>query len=179
MKNCNCKKKILIGLGVLVLIIALLGIFMPTQQHVEREIVIDAPRAEVFAYLNNIKNQEVWSPWLKMDPNAKLSYRGPESGVGAISTWDGNKDLGKGEQEIKSVTENERVDVELRFEKPMKGVSLAYFITEDAGEGQTKVKWGFDSDMKFPCNIFSFFMQGYMEGIFDKGLADLKTELEK
>lgn len=173
------KKKVLIGLGVVVVIIGLLGIFLPTQQHVEREIIINKPRGEVFTYLKSIKNQEAWSPWLKMDPNAKLGYSGTDGTVGAISTWDGNKDLGKGVQEIKAITEGERIDVELRFEKPMEGVSMAYFITEDVGEGQTKVKWGFDSEAKFPCNIISFFMQGYMEGIFDKGLADLKAVLEK
>jgi uncharacterized protein YndB with AHSA1/START domain len=173
------KTKILITIGVIIGIIGALGAAMPKHQHVEREIMINAPRAEVFNYLNNIKNQEAWSPWLKMDPNAKIGYSGPDSGVGAISTWDGNKDLGKGTQEIKSIVKNERINVELKFEKPMEGTSQAYFITEEAGEKQTKVKWGFDSEMKFPCNIFSFFMQGYMEDIFDKGLADLKAELEK
>lgn len=173
------KTKILIAIGVLIGIIGALAAAAPDVQHVEREIVVNAPRAQVFAYLNDIKNQEAWSPWLKMDPNAKLAYSGPDSGVGAISTWDGNKDLGKGEQEIKSVTKNERINIELRFEKPMEGISQSYFITEDAGEGQTKVRWGFDSEMKFPCNIISMFMQGYMEGIFDKGLADLKAVLEK
>lgn len=179
-KNCcGCKKKILIGLAVIVAIIALLGIFMPGHQHVEREIVIDAPRSKVFAYLDVVKNQEAWSPWLKMDPNAKIGYSGPVKGVGAKSSWDGNKDIGKGESEVKSVTKNERIDVELRFDEPMQGTSQAYFITEDAGEGKTKVKWGFDSENKFPCNIIGFFMQGYMNGVFDKGLADLKAQLEK
>lgn len=173
------KRKILVGLGVIVVIIALLGIFMPTQQHIEREIVIDTPRSEVFEYLKSVESQKNWSPWIKMDPNVKLESKGTDKTVGFTQSWDGNKDIGKGVQEIKAITENERIDIELRFEKPMEGVSMAYFITEDAGEGQTKVKWGFDSDAKFPCNIMSFFMKGYMNGIFDKGLADLKAELEK
>lgn len=173
------KKKLLIGLGIIALIVAVLGVLMPTQQHVERETVINRPRAEVFAYLDVPKNQEAWSPWLRVDPKIQMSYSGPERGVGARSAWDGNKDAGKGVSEVKAVTANERIDIELRFEEPMEGVSMAYFITEDAGGGQTKVRWGFDSEMKFPCNILGVFMQGYMEGMFDKGLADLKTELEK
>lgn len=179
MIKCKCTKKILIGLGVVVLLVALLGFFLPKEQHIEREIVINKPRAEVFAYLNSIRNQQAWSPWLKMDPHVQVDYSGPAEGVGATSTWDGNKDIGKGAQEFKAVKKNERIDMELRFERPMEGVSQAHFITEDAGKGQTRVKWGFDSStMKFPCNIMSAFMKPYMNKIFDDGLKDLKNQLE-
>lgn len=55
-----------------------------------------------------------------MDPNMKKDFRGTDGTVGFVYAWDGNKKAGKGEQEIKKITEGERVDVEVRFEKPLK-----------------------------------------------------------
>jgi hypothetical protein len=37
-----------------------------------------------------------WNPFLKVDPNVKNTHSGPDSGVGAVCSWDGNKDIGAG-----------------------------------------------------------------------------------
>ena len=154
--NCgNCKKKIFIGLGIVAAIIVLIGFFAPPMT-VEREVVINKSEGQVFNYLARLKNQEQWSPWLKMDPEAKLKYKGGDARVGAISTWEGNDDLGAGEQEIKVIKKNERIDFELRFSRPMEGTSQGWFTTEpvEGEKNQTRVKWGFvNTESNFFCNI--------------------------
>ena len=37
---------------------------------------IMAPAAEIFARVNDLRQWEGWSPWAKLDPNAKVSFEG-------------------------------------------------------------------------------------------------------
>jgi len=174
------RKKLFGLLGALVLIFAVLSITAPTQMHAEQSIVINRPVGYVFNYLRSLRAGEQWSPWFKMDPDMKVEYRGPDRSVGGIVAWDGNKNVGSGEQEIKAIERNKRIDYELRFKKPMEGISTAYLATE-AVEGGTKVTWGMDSPMPFPFNVFGFLMncKGMIEKVYAEGLANLKTTLEK
>ena len=112
----------------------------------------------------------------------KKEYRGTDGTVGFVSAWDSEKgDVGKGEQEIKKITDGERIDFELRFIKPFESTEPAYLITESTSDNQTKVKWGFSGKMKYPMNLMLLCMN--MEEMIGKdlqtGLNNLKTTLEK
>ena len=178
-------KKVLIvlaGLVVLLIAIVAVGAFViPTELKVEREIVINRPTPEVFNYAKMIRNQNEWGPWAKRDPNLKQEFRGTDGTVGFTSHWvSSNGELGEGEQEIKRIEENERVDVELRFKDPMESTNAGYLITEPVGENQTKVKWGFSGAMPRPFNLMSVVMNmDEMIGKdYDEGLANMKRILE-
>jgi hypothetical protein len=135
----------------------------------------------VFNYIKYLKNQAQFSKWVMMDPNLKQEFRGTDGTVGFVAAWEGNKRAGKGEQEIRKITEGERLDVEVRFIKPFEGIANTPFTTESVAAGQTKVKWGMSSRMKYPMNIMLLFMN------FDKtlgndiqiSLGNLKRILEK
>lgn len=167
---------ILLGIVALVLLLAIIA---PKTYEVSRSIVIDKPRNEVFTHLKSLKKQDEWSPWGKRDPNMEKKFTGTDGEVGATSSWKGNKEVGEGEQEIKKIIENERIENELRFLKPWKSTSDAFFITEDADSG-TKVTWGFKGYNKFPMSIMMLFMSmDKMIGKdFEEGLGDLKKTLE-
>jgi hypothetical protein len=172
---------ILYVLGAILVIVLLLHLLAPTSYHVFRAIEIAKPRAEVFAYLKSLKNQDAWSPWSRKDPNMEKRFTGRDGEVGAISYWKGNKEVGEGEQEITKIVEGERIEGELRFIKPWKSTSDCYFTVLDAGAGNTKITWGFIGKNVFPMTIMTFFMSmDKMVGKdFEKGLQDLKAILEK
>lgn len=159
--------------------IALVGL-APKEFAVEREIVIDRSKADTFAYLKFLKNQEVWGPWAKRDPNMKHEYQGTDGEVGFVSGWVSESE-GTGEQEIKKIVDGERIDVELRFKDPFESTSSAWLTTEAVGADQTKVKWGMKGNMPMPFNAMMVFidMESAVAKDFDEGLASLKTELEK
>lgn len=163
----------------LLLLLVILALLAPRDYQVERSTIIDQSRPEVFNYLRFLKNQDEWSPWSMKDPEMKSELRGTDGEVGAISAWDGNKDVGAGEQEILSIRENERIDSELRFFKPWRSTSDAYMITEDYDHGQTKVRWGFKGKTPIPFNILMLFMNmDKMVGKdFEEGLENLKSKL--
>jgi len=177
--NPFMKKALYILLGIIAIFI-LAASLMPKDYAVEREIIIDKPKAQVFAYLKPLKNQDNWSVWMAKDPNVKKTFKGTDETVGFTSRWDGNEEVGSGEQEIKKIIEGERIDTELRFIKPFESINDAYMITEAVGPEQTRVKWGFTGAMPIPMNVFLPFM-GMEDSVgkdFSDGLKNLKKILE-
>ncbi len=166
-------------LGGLLLLILLLWIISPKTYHVSRSIEIQKPKTVVFEHLKYLKKQEVWSPWQKKDPNMEKKFTGTDGTVGAISYWNGNKEVGEGEQEITKIIEGERVEGELRFLKPWKSVSDCYIQADEIGDG-TKVTWGFSGKNAFPFSIMMLFMSmDKMVGKdFEEGLSELKQIVE-
>ena len=169
---------IILGLIALVLIAAFI---MPKDYAVEREIVVNKPKAEVFEYLKSLKKQNDWSVWGRRDPNMQKTFSGTDGTVGFVSMWDGNDDVGKGEQEITKIEEGHRVDTQLRFLKPFESTSDAYMITDGIDSASTRVRWGFTGKMPIPMNVMLPIMN-MEESIgkdFQEGLTNLKGILEK
>ena len=173
-------KRILIIVLVLIAIPLIVALFVPKDYAVEREVVINKSKEQVFAYIKYLKNQDHYSVWATMDPNMKKSYKGTDGTPGFVSAWEGNKDVGTGEQEIKAIKEGERVDMQLRFKEPMEAQDNAYMTTEALSANQTKVKWGFTGSMPYPMNVMLLCMdmEDMVGGDLEKGLAKLKTTLE-
>ncbi|RKE94968.1 SRPBCC family protein [Ichthyenterobacterium magnum] len=168
-----------IVIALLVILVAL-ALFAPKTYEVNRSIVINKPLPEVFSYLKHIKNQDYWSPWKKRDPNMKQEFVGTDGEVGFIAKWDGNKEVGLGEQEIIKIVENDRVEARLRFFKPWKSESDAVTSVEAVDNNQTKVTWGFLGKNKVPANIFMMLynVDKHVGKDFEEGLASLKEILE-
>lgn len=164
----------------IVLLFTILALVAPKEFLVERSIIINKPLPEVFDYLKYIKNQDYWSPWKKKDPNMTQEFIGTDGTVGFISKWEGNKDVGIGEQEILKIVDNQRIDSKLRFFKPWKSESDAFLKVEDAEAGQTKVTWGFVGKNKVPANIFMLLynVDKHVGKDFEEGLTELKSILE-
>lgn len=175
-------KKVLLALfSGFVGLFLVIGVFAPKEFSIEREVIVNKPKAVVFDYLRSLKSGQEWSPWSKRDPQIKIEFKGTDGTVGATSSWSGNREVGVGEQEIKSIVEGSRIDFELRFKEPMEDKSTGHLITESVSDHQTKVKWGMKGKSPFPKNIvcFIFNMKKSITTDFDSGLAQLKSNLEK
>jgi Polyketide cyclase / dehydrase and lipid transport len=174
-------KKIILGLLVIIAITLIAGFFMQKEYTVKREITINQPKDSVFKFVKFLKNQDKYSVWNKMDPNMKKTASGVDGTVGYIAGWESqNKDLGVGEQEIKKITEGERIDFELRFKVPFEATNKAFMTTETVSTTETKVTWGFEGAMSYPMNIMMPFMnmEKMLGDDLQKGLDDLKVVLE-
>lgn len=169
---------IVLGIIALLLIVAL---FVSKDMKASRDIVIYKPKSEVFDYIKMLKNQNNYSKWNKLDPNMKSEYRGTDGTVGFVSAWEGNSEVGKGEQEITKIVEGERLETELRFIKPFESKASAIMTTTAIDSAHTKVTWSFDSKMSYPMNIMKLFMDmdKAIGDDFSTGLSNLKAELEK
>lgn len=130
----------------LITIIALIGtalvlaVFLKKDFHVEKEIVINKPKQEVYDYVKYLKNQNNYSKWATMDPNMQTSFTGTDGEVGFISAWKSEADsAGVGEQEIIAITEGERIDYEIRFLEPFKSTAKASMSTTAIDSTSTRV----------------------------------------
>src|SRR5690348_6071570 len=101
---------ILLALGLLIVIILVVASLSSNEYTIERAITINKPKHEVFSYVRLLKNQDHYNKWVMMDPGMKKDHRGVDGTVGFIYAWDSNnKQVGKGEQEIKKIVEDERI----------------------------------------------------------------------
>jgi hypothetical protein len=168
--------KILIGVAV---VIALLVIFIatrPAEFSVSRSATMATMPDAVFAQLNDFHKWEAWSPWAKMDPNAKSTFEGPTSGEGAKFAWDGNSDVGAGNMTITEAVPNDHVRIRLEFVRPFAGVNDTLFTIKPAGD-KTNVTWTMSGRNNFITKAISLFMDcDKMVGPqFEKGLASMET----
>lgn len=171
--------KRLVG-GILLLAIALTAIAfaLPRVASVERSVVINAAPDQIFPYINTLRKGELWSPWLKRDPNAELIYTGPDAGVGSKMEWrSDNKNVGNGTATIIESVENQGIKTALDFGP--QGTADAWFnlVPQDQS---TEVFWGFNTDMGMnPIGRWMGLMMNKWVGAdYAQGLANLKELVE-
>jgi hypothetical protein len=167
---------VIAGLIGLVLVVAL---FVKNDYDVHREIVINKPKSEVFDYAKHLENQKHYNTWLMADPNVKIESKGTDGTVGFIYSWNGNDQVGQGEQQIKNIVEGERLETEIHFIEPLEALAQEYLLTEVAGANQTKVTWGMKGESKYPMNIMNLFNESMLGKDMVKSLENLKGALEK
>jgi hypothetical protein len=151
----------------------------PDEFVVSRSTNISAPPEKVFPHVNDLHKWEAWSPWAKLDPNAKNSFEGATSGVGAAMSWDGNKKVGAGRMTIIESALSSLICIKLEFLKPFKATNTAEF-TFKADGNQTAVTWSMSGKNSFFFKAFGLFMDcDKMIGKdFEKGLASMKSVVE-
>jgi uncharacterized protein YndB with AHSA1/START domain len=172
-------KKILLVL--LILVLAFLGFAatLPEDYRVERSTTINAPAEAVFNQVNDFHNWNAWSPWAKLDPNAKNTFDGAASGVGAVFKWSGNDEVGEGSMTLLESRPQERIQIRLVFIRPFEDTADVEFKFQPQGE-QTMVTWTMSGKHDFVTKIICYFMNmdKMLGSDFEKGLASLKATAE-
>lgn len=173
-------KKILAVLVVLIAAFAGYVTMQPNELHVERTATISAPASDVFAQVNDLHKWDAWSPWAKLDPNAKVGFEGPGAGKGAVFTWSGNDQIGEGRMTVAESRPNELVDLDVAFTKPFENTSNSTFTFKPEGN-QTAVTWSMSGHQNFFERAMCIVFRGkqMVGGQMEKGLAQLKAVAEK
>ena len=167
-------KKILIGVVVVIAAFLVFVVTRPADFRVERSATIAAPAQALFEQVNDHHKFNAWNPFLKVDPNVKNTYSGPDSGVGAVCSWDGNKDIGAGSATITESKPGELVRERMDWKRPMEGIATVEFTFKPQGD-KTTVTWAMYGRNGFMGKLVSIFMDcDKMCGPpFEQGLADL------
>jgi len=172
-------KKIGLVLAVLVAALLLFAATRPDSFSVERRIVIRASPEKIQPLIADFHRWADWSPWEKLDPAMKRSFGGPAAGVGATYGWQGNKEVGSGRMEVKSVAPD-KVSIQLDFIEPFEGHNTAEFVLAPR-DGGTDVRWVMFGPAPFVTKLMGVFvsMDSMVGKDFEKGLAQLKAAAEK
>jgi len=168
-------KKILAVVLLLVAGFVIYAASRPDDFRVSRSIAIAAPPSAVFPHVNDLREFQKWSPWAKMDPQTKVTYEGPASGVGSSFTWQSAK-TGEGTMALSESRQDEFIRFMLVFRKPFKATNTAEFTFKPDGNG-TLVTWSMYGRSNFIAKAMGVFMNcdKMIGGPFEQGLADLKT----
>ena len=175
-------KKIVGALLGLVVVLFGAGFLLPSNVHVERELMINAAPANVFALVSDFEAWDAWSPWAKIDPAAEMTITG--SGIGQKMAWASqNPQVGNGSEEIVAMEPPRYLKTQLEFDG--QGVANAEFkLTPE--NGATQIIWSLDTDMREgvsvwmqPINTYlGFFMDSLVGKDYEQGLKNLKDLVE-
>lgn len=171
---------ILLGLACILLVLLIVAALVKKDFRLEKQVVINKPKQQVYNYMKMIRNQEQYSVWVMKDPNIKLVYTGTDGTVGFKSAWESNdKNVGIGEQEIIKLNEGESMDVEIRFQKPFVATNYAHNELTAISDAQTKLVQAFTGSSKYPMNIMNLFMDSLVGKAMQQNLENLKNNIEK
>jgi uncharacterized protein YndB with AHSA1/START domain len=178
-RKISLVKKVLLGLAVVVVGFVVVVTVQPSDFRVSRSATIAAPPAAVFAQVNDFHNWEAWSPFVKLDPAATITYEGAPEGTGAVYRWSGNSEAGEGSSTITESRPGELVRIKLEFVRPFAGTNDVQFTFEPAHQG-TSVTWSMSGKKNFIAKAMGLFMdcEEMCGGMFDEGLAKLKSVVE-
>jgi hypothetical protein len=172
-------RKIVVGLLAIVTGFSMVVYLQPDETLVSRNIAVAAPAPAVFDQVNTLRNWDGWSPWAKLDPNAKNSFDGPQAGIGAGFAWSGNDKVGEGRMKIVDSRPGEHVHVAVDFVRPFEGKSTSEFSFKPES-GKTNVTWRIRGHNGFIAKAIGLFMspEKMLGPDMEKGLAQLKSTAE-
>jgi hypothetical protein len=167
-------KKIALGLLLVVVALVALVAVQPAEFRIERSATVATPPEVPFALVNDFHRWEAWSPWVKLDPDLKIEFGGPPSGVGSTYAWTGNQQVGTGRMTITDSQANERVGLRLEFEKPFQATNAATFTFRPVPAG-TAVTWTMTGRNGFAGKAVGLVMNvdELVGQSFDEGLASI------
>ena len=173
-------KNILYALVAIALVCVVVVALQPSDYRVEQSTTIAASPAEVFARVNDFHKWQAWSPWAKLDPDAKMTFSGPDAGKGAEAAWSGNDKVGVGNMTIVESRPDEAVNIKVVFTEPFEGNINSDFAFKPEGD-QTKVTWAMHGQHGFVEKAVCLVMGGLgmMAANQKKGLANLKRISEQ
>jgi uncharacterized protein YndB with AHSA1/START domain len=172
-------KKISIAVVILIAAIFVFAASRPDTFSVERSTSIKAAPEKIFPLINDFHQWDAWTPYNK-DREIKKSYAGAASGVGAVSAWEGNREVGKGTITITESVPPSRISMDLQMVKPFNCRNHVEFTLTSTGDGTT-VRWFMSGPSTFVSKLMGLFfnMDKMVGGDFEVGLAGLKKTAEK
>lgn len=116
------------------LLVLVVGVFLPGEWRVERSVVVEAAPDRVFPLLDELRRWEEWTPW----PGVEMSYEGPAAGAGAARRWD-DRTMGDG---VFRVVASEASDF-LAYEVAVQDSTILTEgrLTLDEVGGATRITW--------------------------------------
>lgn len=171
---------ILLALAFIALLFIVVIAGQPDEFKVSRTATLNSSPEKIFPHVNDLHKWEAWSPWAKLDPNAKNSFSGPAAGTGAALAWEGNCKVGVGKMTVIDSQPSSIIRFRLDFEKPMKATNTAEFTFLPDGGG-TMVTWSMSGKSNLGSKVFGLLMNcDKMVGDqFELGLANLGTIASK
>ncbi|WP_421726445.1 SRPBCC family protein [Bauldia sp.] len=169
------------GIAILAVIVILVvvGFFLPRQPIVSRSIAVAATPDAVYAVVSDLRRFNDWSPWYGRDPDAVYTFTGPADGVGQTMRWESDMpEVGSGTMTIAALDPDSQVDIDLDFGD--QGLASTWVTIAPEGEG-ANVTWAFTTDFGYNpiARYLGMMIDDMIGGDYETGLEKLKAVVEQ
>ena len=173
--------KVLKRISLIVLaIIALffiIAIFLPSTYVVERGIEINKSVNEVYGYVADFNNFQVWNPWTPLEPGHDFTVQGDSATVGQKYSWQGEI-IGSGEMVFTEFKQNHSIKSDIAFLSPQQGKGVVDWVF-DGDMNKTNVSWSITGEAGYPIGrYFGLMMDSMLGNSFEDGMKNLKEKCE-
>jgi hypothetical protein len=169
----NALKIVVVVFGLGIAIALILGLLLPRDYQVARDIFIAQPSSVIHPYVNNLERWPEWTPWHDMDETIVTTVGDIKEGVGATQSWIG--DSGDGRLVVTRSDPNTGVAYDLFFDSDKWACKAGLNFAPAEGNG-TKVVWTMSGTVPIPVlgGYVAKMMSAQVGLAFDDGLAKLK-----
>ena len=159
--------------GIILAIFVVVGLILPNQVEIKRDIEINASTAVIHKYVNNLDNWPKWSPWLELDPSIQTTIGEINAGVGASQSWSGSSGGGQLTFTESSIDKGVLYDMSFEGDPILYQAGLSY---QSKGT-KTLVTWTMRGEMEpiIIGNYFALLMDFLVGDSFVTGLEKLKN----
>jgi len=164
-------------IAALIILVTAIGLALPRRFQIVRDTLIEAPPEQIFPTIARLHEWPTWTAWtIERYPDMKITFSGPEEGVGARQSWTG-KSSGSGSVEITKADPQEGISYDFELEGFHSTGGINFFPGPDG----TLIAWHAEGDLGFnPVHRFYGLMMDRMMGPdLETGLRNLKTRVEK
>lgn len=171
-------KKILLGLLGIIVLLIIVGFFLPSKIEITRSITMHASPQAAFEQINNLDNWSKWSYWHTLDPGMKITFSENHAGTGAWYSWQ-SEEMGNGKLTITESEPASMIKADLDFME--QGTAKSWYTFEPKNDS-TKVTMGFSTE--FGMNPLMRWMgvtmfEREMNKAFDYNLQKIKELAEE
>tara|TARA_B100000614_G_C14510969_1_gene478553 strand:- start:172 stop:711 length:540 start_codon:yes stop_codon:yes gene_type:complete len=161
-------------------ILLVIGIFLPSNATLEKNIKIQASANKIFPHINEMILFYEWTPWNKISRNTEVSFEGKNKGIGAKIVWKNpDNEINNGNIVISKSEVDRLVKMNFNFGGKFQGEST--FFLEQGSSNFTNMKWKIEAE--FGWDLFSRYTGLLFEKIigetYQDGLMDLKNKIER
>jgi len=171
-------RKFLSYIILLLIILGIVGYFLPSSFSVSKTVNISAPSAYIHDYVGDLNKWQTWTPWKGDDPEIDITLGDRTTGIGASQSWTDKH--GGGSLTFTSWSPEKGIEYNLFFEGG-KYQSKSAIKYDTSSQTRTRVHWTLDGDMGMPIigGYFALFMKFSIGNMFQDGLQQLKSIVEK
>ncbi len=158
--------------GIILALFVVVGLILPNQVEIKRDIEINASTAVIHEFVNNLDNWPKWSPWLELDPSILTTIGEINAGVGASQSWVGSSGGGQLTFTESSIDKGVVYDMSFEGDPTVYQAGLSY---QSKGT-KTLVSWTMKGEMEpiIIGNYFALLMDSLVGDSFVTGLQKLK-----
>jgi uncharacterized protein YndB with AHSA1/START domain len=139
--------EVLVSLLIVFALSVVVGVLLPSHGHVERTVEVSSPLRQIYDSVNTFHRFPEWSALRRLDPQARMTFEGPEAGKGARVKWiSTSPQVGNGGLEIAQSDQDSKVVMTL--DNAWSGDNKTYTVTlVPAQNGKTvNINWAYDAD---------------------------------